>query len=62
MDVIGVAGQEAEAELLAALVLFFERLQLTPEDVGIKINSRKVLQEVISQLLTTLRRNVYLAS
>lgn len=51
MDIVGIEGQEAEAELLAALVLFFERLGLTSEDVGIKISSRKILQEVTSQYL-----------
>eukprot|EP00210_Caulerpa_lentillifera_P000150 g145.t1 len=49
MDIIGVAGQEAEVELLAALVLLFERLGLTSNDVGIKISSRKILQEVTSK-------------
>ena len=49
MDIIGVRGQEAEGELLAALVLFFERLGLSADDVGIKINSRKVLQEILSK-------------
>jgi histidyl-tRNA synthetase len=36
-----VAGVEAEAELLSAMVTFFERVGLTSEDVGIKVNSRK---------------------
>lgn len=33
---------QAEAELLAAMTLFFERVGLTPKDVGIKLSSRKV--------------------
>jgi histidyl-tRNA synthetase len=41
MDIWGVAGVEAEAELLSAMVTFFERVGLTSEDVGIKVNSRK---------------------
>lgn len=36
MDIWGVGGVEAEAELLGAIVAFFERVGLTPEDVGIK--------------------------
>jgi histidyl-tRNA synthetase len=32
----------AEAELLAAIVTFFERVGLTSKDVVIKVNSRKV--------------------
>lgn len=38
------AGVEAEAELLAAIVSFFQRLGLGPADVGLKVSSRKVLQ------------------
>ena len=50
MDVWGVPGPEAEAELLAAAVAFFERVGLTSEDVGIKVNSRAVLQVVMTEL------------
>ena len=50
MDLVGVAGVEAEAELLAAIVSFFRRLGLTAEDVGIKVSSRKVLQGVLDGL------------
>jgi len=46
MDIVGVPGVEAEAELLAAITTFFARVGLTSEDVGIKVNSRKLLQEV----------------
>ncbi|KAJ1477774.1 hypothetical protein T484DRAFT_1630777, partial [Baffinella frigidus] len=47
MDIWGVSGVEAEAELLSAMVTFFQRLGLTPADVGIKVNSRGVLAEVL---------------
>eukprot|EP00803_Ostreobium_quekettii_P003589 evm.model.scf_396.4 EVM.evm.TU.scf_396.4 scf_396:36779-44017(+) len=47
MDIIGVEGQEAEAELLAAITMFFERVGLGPEDVQIRISSRKVLEGVL---------------
>ena len=40
------AGVEAEVELLAAITTFFTRLGLTSQDVGIKVSSRKVLQQV----------------
>jgi histidyl-tRNA synthetase len=33
---------QAEAELLAAITLFFERVGLSSKDVGIKVSSRKV--------------------
>ena len=50
MDIWGVDGIEAEAELLSAMVLFFERVGLTSEDVGIKVNSRGVIGEVLTEL------------
>ena len=37
MDVWGVTGVEAEAELLSAVVTCFRRLRLTAEDVGLKV-------------------------
>ncbi len=40
MDVVGVAGVEAEAELLGALVALFKRVGLTAADVGLKVSSR----------------------
>jgi histidyl-tRNA synthetase len=49
MDVVGVPGVEAEAELLAAIVTFFQRVGLTSADVGIKVSSRKVLQQVLGK-------------
>lgn len=48
MDIIGVPGVEAEAELLAAITTFFSRVGLTSADVGIKVSSRKVLQQVLA--------------
>lgn len=50
MDIFGVPGVEAEAELLAAVVTFFQRLGLSATDVGINVSSRKVLQGVIDSL------------
>lgn len=50
MDVWGISGIEAEAELLSAMVKFFENVGLTADDVGIKINSRLVIAEVLSSL------------
>lgn len=50
MDVWGVDGVEAEAELLSAMVDFFERVGLTAQDVGIKVNSRMVIGEVLTEL------------
>eukprot|EP00558_Chaetoceros_sp_UNC1202_P009429 CAMPEP_0197245260 /NCGR_PEP_ID=MMETSP1429-20130617/10091_1 /TAXON_ID=49237 /ORGANISM="Chaetoceros sp., Strain UNC1202" /LENGTH=495 /DNA_ID=CAMNT_0042705721 /DNA_START=146 /DNA_END=1633 /DNA_ORIENTATION=+ len=50
MDIWGVGGVEVEAELLSAMVDFFERVGLSAEDVGIKVNSRMVIGEVLSEL------------
>jgi histidyl-tRNA synthetase len=50
MDIWGVAGAEAEAELLAAMVHFFQRVGITSDDVGIKVNSRMVIGEVLTEL------------
>ena len=50
MDIWGVGGTEVEAELLAAMVTFFESVGLKAEDVGIKVNSRLVIGEVLTEL------------
>lgn len=49
MDIIGVPGVEAEAELLSAIVTFFTKLNITSDDVGIKVSNRKVLQAVLEK-------------
>jgi len=50
MDIVGIPGVAAEAELLSAIVAFFKRVGLTSKDIGIKVNSRKVLQSVLEVL------------
>ena len=50
MDIWGVAGEEADAELLSAMVTFFKNVGLSSDDVGIKINSRLVIGEVLTEL------------
>jgi histidyl-tRNA synthetase len=49
MDIWGVEGVEAEAELLAATVASMEEMGLTAGDVGIKINSRKILTGLMTK-------------
>lgn len=49
MDVLGVPGVEAEAELLSAIVSFFTRLGLSSKDVAFRVSNRKVLQAVLEQ-------------
>lgn len=41
---------EADAELLSAMVTFFQDVGLTSEDVAIKVNSRLVIGEILSQV------------
>lgn len=50
MDVWGVPGVQAEAELLDAMVSFFRSVGLTSGDVGIKVSSRHVIGEVLDEL------------
>jgi histidyl-tRNA synthetase len=50
MDIWGVNGVEVEAELLSAMVDFFKWVGLSAEDVGIKVNSRLVISEVLTEL------------
>ncbi|PKA65410.1 Histidine--tRNA ligase [Apostasia shenzhenica] len=47
MDIIGISKIRAEAELIHAIVLLFERLGIKSSDVGIKVSSRKVLERVL---------------
>jgi len=49
MDIWGVGGVEAEIELLSAIVSLFKDVGITHTDVGIKINSRKILTELMSK-------------
>ena len=48
MDIIGEASIAAEIELLAAITGFFSSVGITSEDVGIKVNSRKVLSTILT--------------
>jgi histidyl-tRNA synthetase len=50
MDIFGVGGVEAEAELLSAIVFSFERMGISAKDVGIKINSRKLLNDLMMRV------------
>lgn len=48
LDVVGVSGVEAEAELLAAIVHFFRSVGLGPGDVRVKVSSRKLLAGLLA--------------
>ncbi|KAF5737529.1 histidine--tRNA ligase cytoplasmic [Tripterygium wilfordii] len=47
MDIIGVPEVTAEAEIISSIVTFFKRIGITSSDVGFKVSSRKVLQELL---------------
>lgn len=49
MDIIGVPNVTAEAELISSIITFFKRIGITASDVGFKVSSRKVLQEVLKR-------------
>lgn len=49
MDIVGVEGVEAEAELLSAIVTFFKRVGLTSDDIMLRVNNRKVLAAVTAR-------------
>ena len=49
MDVVGVAGVAAEAELLAAMVALFTRVGLTSSDVVLRVSSRRVLTGIMAR-------------
>jgi len=48
MDIVGVNNITCEVELLAAIVYFFESIGIESSDIGIKVNSRKVLNAVLT--------------
>ncbi len=50
VDIWGMNGVEADAELLSILVQFFDSIGLSSEDLVIRISSRKVLEEVLGTL------------
>ena len=50
MDIWGVDTIDAEAELLSAITTSFKELGLTSKEVGIRINSRKLINDYLSSL------------
>ena len=49
MDIVGEPGVAAEAELLAAVARFFSRIGVGPDVVGIRVNSRRVLDVAVAK-------------
>ncbi len=47
MDILGVETATAEAELIRAIVTFFSRIGLGPQDVEIRVSNRQILKAVL---------------
>ena len=47
MDIVGVKGVAGEAELIASICTALKSFGLTENDVVVKVNSRKILQEAL---------------
>jgi len=50
MDIIGCPGVAAEVELLSAVCQFFTNIGIKSSDIGIKVNSRKVMASVLKSM------------
>jgi histidyl-tRNA synthetase len=50
IDLVGVDTPEADAELITILATFFKILGLTSQDVNIQVNSRSLLESVLSEM------------
>ena len=50
IDLIGVASPEADAEIVATLATFFNLVGLTPNQVTIKINNRRLMNAQMEKL------------
>ena len=60
MDIVGEPGIVAEVELLTAVATFFKRLGVGPDIVGIRVNSRKVLDVALQARDLDIRASPYL--
>jgi histidyl-tRNA synthetase len=50
VDMLGVSSPEADAETAAVLATFFQRVGLTPQQVIIKVNNRRLLEDRFNAL------------
>lgn len=49
-DILGTESYEADAEIIALAINFYQKLGLTPGEVKVKINDRKLLEESLLSL------------
>jgi histidyl-tRNA synthetase len=59
LDIWGEPSVSAEAELIAALLTLLDRLGLGRDDVKVRVNSRALLEETLSQTVLKKRREVF---
>lgn len=50
VDMLGVSSPEADAENAAVLATFFQRVRLTPQQVIIKVNNRRLMEDRFDSL------------
>lgn len=50
VDLVGVDSPEADAELVAVIATFFQKVGLTPKEVKISINNRRLLDAELANL------------
>jgi len=50
IDMIGVDTPEADAELIAILVTFFQKVGLTPQQVNVLVNDRRLMDVQLTEL------------
>jgi len=49
LNILGPESAEADAEILAILATFFQKLGLTPEEVVVRVNDRSYFEQVITE-------------
>ncbi len=50
LDLIGVDNPQADAEIAAVICEFFRSVNLTPQDVKLQVNNRRLMEEALSGL------------
>ena len=50
IDLIGATSPEADAELIAIIAAFFKKVGLTPEEVAIRVNNRRLINSELANL------------
>ncbi len=50
IDLIGATSPEADAELISIIASFFRNVGLTPEEVVIKVNNRRLINQELGEL------------